>query len=103
MNAMDKSLLDTNLPTLDFRKSASKNIVGLLYISRGVAADKITCEIENGTSFLNDQGEWVALPDISDVLPISVYDGHGTDIPRHFVLNVRSMVALRPSLCMKLR
>ncbi len=69
-----KGLMDKNLPTLDFSKSGFKDVHGLLHVASGVATNKITCEIENSTSFLNDHGEWVALSDISDVLLISVQD-----------------------------
>ena len=73
-----KGLMDTNLPTLNFSKSDDKDIRGLFHISQGEDADKINCEIENTTSFLNSRGEWVPIPDIGDVLIIRAYDGHGT-------------------------
>jgi hypothetical protein len=72
-------------------KTGSKKIRGWT-ISSGIAANSITCEIKNITSFLNSQGEWVALPlNISDILRISVEDGFGK-IKRHLLLDVRTTV-----------
>ena len=86
---MFKGLMDTNLPTLNFSESSTKNIRGLFHISQGEDANEIKCEIENTTSFLNSRGEWVPIPDIGDVLIIRAYDGHGGAIKRYLGLMVR--------------
>lgn len=91
MGITNEGYMNTNLPTLNFMKTGSKKIRGWT-ISSGIAANSITCEIKNITSFLNSQGEWVALPlNISDILRISVEDGFGK-IKRHLLLDVRTTV-----------
>lgn len=83
--------VNTNLPTLNFMETGSKKIRGRT-IHPGIAANSITCEIKNITSFLNSQGEWVALPlNIIDILRISVEDGFGK-IKRYLLLDVRTTV-----------
>ncbi|CAB4039384.1 Hypothetical predicted protein [Paramuricea clavata] len=81
-----EGFMNTNLPTLNFMETGSKKIRGRT-IAQGIAANLITCEIKNNTSFLNSQGEWVALPlNISDILRISVEDGYGK-IDRYLLLD----------------
>ena len=84
-----KGLMDTSLPTINFSKSDSKDIRGLLYISQSEDVKKIMCEMENTTSFLNSQGEWVPIPDIRDNLIIRTHSGHG-EMKRYLSLNVRT-------------
>lgn len=86
----DLQLTDKNLPTLDFTKSGTKHIRGVLRIHHGIPVNDITCKIKNNTSFLDDDGNWIALPNISNILTITANQGHGSD-PAHLTMEVRNI------------
>ncbi|XP_028417715.1 uncharacterized protein LOC114542169 [Dendronephthya gigantea] len=98
----DPQLTDKTLPTLDFTKSGTKNIRGLLRIHHGIPVNDITCKIKNNTSFLSDDGNWIALPNMSNILTITPNEGRDTD-PAHLTMEWEEVNGFLSGLLLKLQ
>ena len=81
-------LMDEKISTLDLMQKGTKNIIAPLHIAKSI---KIKCGIGNESSFLNRNGKWIILKNISQALGIDVRQYQTIGTPRYLVLNVRNI------------
>lgn len=81
-----KGIVDVQLATLGLSKKNQKYIRAPIRMPN---AFPIKCGIDSSSSYLNLQGKWIALPNISDVLKIDVKKDRSASVKRYLNLNVR--------------
>ena len=83
--------MDEKISTLDLMKKGKKNIIASLHLTKLV---KIKCGIGNESSFLNRNGKWIILKNISQALGIDVRQDQTIGTSRYLILNVRNISLL---------